>query len=87
MEEILYFDGGLFADAATIELTAAEIPILVDAAAFDWSVVEPHIFGTLFERTLDPSKRSQIGAHYTGRADIETLLEPVMMTPLRREWA
>src|SRR5207244_208285 len=35
---------------------------------------------------LDPDKRSQIGAHYTGRADIETLLQPVIMQPLRREW-
>ena len=40
----------------------------------------------MFERTLDPAKRSQIGAHYTSREDIETLLEPVMMVPLRREW-
>src|SRR5687768_17970117 len=44
------------------------------------------IFGTLFERMLDPNKRSQIGAHYTSRADIETLLVPVVMQPLRREW-
>ena len=85
-DEILYFNGGLFADSGTIELTAAEIQTLADAAAPDWSVVEPHIFGTLFERTLDPAKRSQIGAHYTSSDDIRTLLEPVMMTPLRREW-
>jgi SAM-dependent methyltransferase len=87
LEEILYFNGGLFADTATIELTPDEIKSLAQAAAFDWSVVEPHIFGTLFERTLDPAKRSQIGAHYTSSDDIKTLLEPVMMTPLRREWA
>src|SRR6185436_5545356 len=31
-------------------------------------------------------KRSQIGAHYTSSDDIRTLLEPVMMAPLRREW-
>ncbi len=49
--------------------------------------VEPSIFGTLFERTLDPAKRSQIGAHYTSRADIETLLKPVLLAPLEREWA
>jgi hypothetical protein len=60
---------------------------LIEVAKTDWSNVEPSIFGTLFERTLDPAKRSQIGAHYTGRADIETLLEPVVMAPLRREWA
>ena len=28
-----------------------------------------------------------MGQHYTGREDIETLVEPVIMTPLRREWA
>src|SRR5207244_11499548 len=44
------------------------------------------IFGTLFERTLDPAKRAQIGAHYTSRQDIETLLTPVLLDPLRREW-
>jgi type II restriction/modification system DNA methylase subunit YeeA len=85
-DEIPYFNGGLFADASTIDLVPDEIQLLLEAAAPDWSVVEPHIFGTLFERTLDPAKRSQIGAHYTSSDDIKTLLEPVMMTPLRREW-
>jgi hypothetical protein len=85
-DDILWFNGGLFNDSDTIDLTAAEIKELLAAAHADWSSVEPTIFGTLFERTLDPAKRSQIGAHYTSRADIETLLRPVMLDPLRREW-
>lgn len=85
-EEIPWFNGGLFADAQVIELTREEIEELSLANDRDWSSVEPSIFGTLFERTLDPAKRSQIGAHYTSRQDIETLLEPVVMAPLRREW-
>jgi SAM-dependent methyltransferase len=85
-EEILHFNGGLFADARVVDLTAAEIQHLADACIPDWENVEPSIFGTLFERILDPDKRSQLGAHYTSRADIETLLEPVVMQPLRREW-
>ncbi len=85
-DEVLHFNGGLFADATVIELRPAEIRNLVDVNALDWSDVEPSIFGTLFERMLDPHKRSQIGAHYTSRADIETLLQPVVMQPLRREW-
>ena len=32
----------------------------------------PSIFGTLFERALDASKRAQLGAHYTAAADIES---------------
>ena len=84
--EIPWFNGGLFADNDVIPMTVAEINTLVNVNKFDWASVEPSIFGTLFERTLDPSKRSQIGAHYTSRADIETLLRPVLLAPLRREW-
>jgi type II restriction/modification system DNA methylase subunit YeeA len=52
----------------------------------DWSQVEPAIFGTLFERGLDPSKRSQLGAHYTDRGSIMRLIEPVLLQPLRRDF-
>jgi type II restriction/modification system DNA methylase subunit YeeA len=85
-EEILHFNGGLFADADVIDLRVDEIEKLAFVNTLDWSNVEPSVFGTLFERILDPDKRSQIGAHYTSRDDILTLLEPVMMQPLRREW-
>ena len=86
-DTILHFNGGLFADADVIELRPDEIKELILVNDYDWANVEPSIFGTLFERTLDPAKRSQIGAHYTSRDDILTLLEPVVMVPLRREWA
>ncbi|HEY3969564.1 MAG TPA: type IIL restriction-modification enzyme MmeI [Planctomycetaceae bacterium] len=86
-ETVLHFNGGLFADADVIEPTVSEMQHLSDANLHNWADVEPSIFGTLFERTLDPAKRSQIGAHYTSRADILTLLEPVVMAPLRKEWA
>ena len=86
-DRIAYFNGGLFADADVIDLRADEIPQLVTVAQFDWSSVEPSVFGTLFERTLDPKKGDQIGAQYTSKVDILTLVEPVLMKPLRREWA
>jgi type II restriction/modification system DNA methylase subunit YeeA len=85
-DEIQRFNGGLFADSETIDLLPAEIEGLHQAALCDWSSVEPSIFGTLFERSLDPDKRSQIGAHYTSREDIETVLRPVLLAPLLREW-
>jgi len=31
-------------------------------------------------------RRAELGAHYTSRADIETIVEPVLMLPLRRAW-
>jgi SAM-dependent methyltransferase len=62
-----------------------EVAVVQSVARLDWSQVEPAIFGTLFERGLDPSKRSQLGAHYTDRASIMRLIEPVLMAPLRRD--
>ena len=83
---IAHFNGGLFDDAPALRLTAADIDVLLAAARQDWASVEPAIFGTLFERSLDPNTRAQIGAHYTSREDIMLVVEPVVMAPLRREW-
>ncbi|MCK4343224.1 MAG: class I SAM-dependent DNA methyltransferase, partial [Phycisphaerae bacterium] len=84
--DIKHFNGGLFDDAPALPLRAGDIHAMLLAGEFDWGAVEPSIFGTLFERSLDPSKRSQIGAHYTSREDIMLIVDPVVMAPLRREW-
>ncbi|MDZ4718005.1 MAG: DNA methyltransferase [Roseiflexaceae bacterium] len=70
-----------------LALDSDGMAILERVSALDWSAIEPSIFGTLFERSLDPSKRSQLGAHYTSRDDIMLIIEPVLMAPLRRRWA
>jgi type II restriction/modification system DNA methylase subunit YeeA len=56
------------------------------AASLDWSQIDPTIFGTLFERFLDPDKRAQIGAHYTDPAKIMMIVQPVILRPLQEEW-
>jgi hypothetical protein len=85
-DKILYFDGGLFDDDHVLPLDGADMDIIANIDALDWGAIKPSIFGTLFERGLDPSKRSQLGAHYTGEEDIVLIVEPVLMAPLRREW-
>jgi type II restriction/modification system DNA methylase subunit YeeA len=86
-DKIRYFNGHLFEEASVFELTETELRQLADAGEADWQFIEPSIMGTLFERALDESQRSQLGAHYTSEADIKTLVEPVLMQPFRREWA
>ncbi len=84
--EIPYFNGTLF-DVITVEdLSVEAIDALALAADLNWAEIEPSIFGTLFERSLDPSKRAQRGAHYTSREDILLIIEPVLMQPLRYAW-
>ena len=90
-----YFNGSLFAtspdEGERIEvLDITQIPgaiaVLRRASDADWESVNPTIFGTMFEGALDPSKRAQLGAHYTSEADIRLVIEPVLMLPLNREW-
>jgi hypothetical protein len=88
--EIKHFNGGLFVDGESVpeglSIGPAWLGKLKLVGNSDWANVEPSIFGTLFERSLDPDKRSQIGAHYTSREDIMLVIEPVILRPLRREW-
>ncbi len=86
LEPIRHFNGNLFEDRSVLDLTIDEMRRIAAAADLDWSAVDPSIFGTLFERGLDPAKRSQLGAHFTGREDIERVIDAVIMTVLRREW-
>ena len=86
-QKVRHFNGHLFEDATVFELTAEEIEELARASESDWQSIQPSIMGTLFERALDEGQRSQLGAHYTSEADIKTLVEPVLMAPLRREWS
>jgi len=86
-DKIRYFNGHLFEDSTVFELTEAEIKNLAEAAEADWQFIQPSIMGTLFQRALDESHRAQLGAHYTSEPDIRDLVEPVLMAPLRREWA
>jgi len=86
VETVRHFNGQLFADAGVLTLASGELDRIHLVTGLDWSAIDPSIFGTLFERALDPDKRSQLGAHYTSREDIETIVDPVVMAPLRREW-
>lgn len=86
LTDIAHFNGGLFDGRRAIQLDDGDIGLLVEAGNLDWSLIDPTIFGTLFERFLDPDKRAQIGAHYTDPEKIMMIVEPVILRPLRAEW-
>ena len=86
LEDIHWFNGGLFEKVEVLPLESAEIKMLFQAAQLNWSGIEPSIFGTLFERGLDPKKRSQLGAHYTDQPSILRIIHPVIVEPLTRKW-
>jgi SAM-dependent methyltransferase len=78
-----YFNGGLFAEIDPVELTPGEIRILAEAADFDWSMVKPEIFGTLFQSSMDADERHAFGAHFTSEFDIRKVVGPTIVRPWR----
>ena len=86
-ETVDWFNGGLFDDDKTLPLEKSDIDTVLAASNLDWSEIDPSILGTLFERGLDPSKRTQLGAHYTDRDKIMLIVDPVVIRPWLAEWA
>ena len=85
-DDIPWFNGNLFQRIDVPPLQVIDITELRNAAALNWSAIDVSIFGTLFERGLDPAKRSQLGAHYTDPATIARIVEPVVTRPLLQQW-
>ena len=88
LEKVPHFNGGLFADgqAMALPLSDDQVRRCLTAARLDWSQIDPSILGTLFVRGLDPSKREELGAEYTSRETIMTIIRPVLTDPVLAEW-
>ena len=85
-QPVQWFNGGLFDDDVALPLAKEDVALLQRVSGLDWAEIDPSIFGTLFERGLDPDKRSQLGAHYTDREKIGLLVDAVIVRPLLAEW-
>jgi len=86
-DDIAWFNGGLFTEIDVPPLEVDDLTALRNAAeTLDWRAIDPTIFGTLFERGLDPSSRAPLGAHYTDVATINKLIRPLIVEPLIAEW-
>jgi hypothetical protein len=83
---VRYFNGGLFATIEPVDLKKPELLLLGGedgAATRDWSKVNPAIFGTLFQHSMDAKERHALGAHFTSEADIQRIVEPTIVRPWR----
>jgi hypothetical protein len=80
------FNGHFFKTREALPLEPVDVTLLIEATSYDWSRVEPSIFGTLLVRALDPAERHRLGAEYTPREYIERLVEPTVVEPIREKW-
>jgi hypothetical protein len=83
-KDVPYFNGGLFQRIDPVELTSGEVLLLMHAAEEDWGKVQPAVFGSLFQSSMDQEQRHAHGAHFTTEADIQKVVLPTIVRPFRR---
>lgn len=85
-----YVNGGMFAGDIEIPRINDEIRELILQRAsddFDWSLISPTIFGSVFESTLNPATRRAGGMHYTSIENIHKVIDPLFLDELKAEMA
>lgn len=82
---VRYFNGGIFSQIFPLDLTDDELKILEEASKYDWSKVQPSIFGTIFEDSLGEEERHTTGAHFTLLSEIMSVVEPTILRPWREK--
>lgn len=70
-QRVPHFNGGLFDDDTVIPLHWNDIQKLALISRLGWDSIDPSIFGTLFEKGLDPAKRAQMAGFLAAAATIE----------------
>ncbi|GAB2498126.1 hypothetical protein CATRI_12275 [Corynebacterium atrinae] len=81
-----YINGGLFSNR--LEIPALPLKFrqeVLDASGFDWSVISPAIFGSMFQTVKDSKARREMGEHYTTEANILKTLRPLFLDELERK--
>ncbi len=84
---VQYFNGGIFSKVYPLDLNDEELYILIEACGYDWSKVQPSIFGNIFESSFNARFRHATGAHYTHESDIMYIVEPTVLRPWREKIA
>ncbi|TSC76025.1 MAG: DNA methyltransferase [Parcubacteria group bacterium Gr01-1014_31] len=81
-----YVNGGLFAAPLPALFGTRGIrDAIIAAVQFDWSVISPAIFGSMFQSVMDDRARHDLGAHYTSEKNILKVLSGLFLDDLERE--
>ena len=82
-----YVDGRLFDEPLAPFIFSDRIrKLLVEADSYNWSQINPAVFGGLFQVVMDAESRRQTGAHYTTEENIMRVIRPLFLDDLRAEY-
>lgn len=81
-----YINGGLFAQKLTVPTLPPKFrDELLEASNFDWSIISPAIFGSMFQTVEDKKSRREMGEHYTTEENILKTLRPLFLNELEEK--
>jgi hypothetical protein len=82
-----YVNGSLFAEPLHLaSFDSLMRTKLLTCCYFDWSVISPAIFGSMFQSVMNPKERRNLGAHYTSEKNIMKLIQGLFLDELRQEF-
>lgn len=84
-----FVNGGLFTERLQIpSFDVHSRNLLLTCLEFDWSVVSPAVFGSMFQAVMsrDPAKRHALGGHYTSEKNILKVLRGLFLDSLEDEF-
>lgn len=84
-KDVRYFNGGLFEIVEPIELNKQELHNLLSACKKQWKKINPAIFGTIFQSSMNKADRHAYGAHFTSELDIYKIIHPCLIEPWQEE--
>ena len=83
-----YINGGLYTDTLNLPpLTPAFRDGLIAATKFDWGLISPAIFGSMFQAVKGKDARRAGGEHYTSEENILKTIGPLFLDEYRARLA
>jgi hypothetical protein len=87
LSQFPYVNGELFKETLKLPSFNREMrEKLLAACGFNWEVISPAIFGSLFQSVMNKEERRKKGAHYTSEKNILKVIEPLFMDDLKSEF-
>jgi hypothetical protein len=83
-----YVNGGIFAEKiSVIDFNKKMRVAFVEVANYDWTTINPTIFGSLFQLIKNKEARRELGEHYTTEENINKIVYPLFLDELQERLA
>lgn len=82
-----YVNGGLFKERSPIPtLSYRTRALMLKCGEYEWSKINPDIFGSMIQAVVTPDMRAGLGIHYTSVTNIQKVIRPLFLDALVDEY-